>query len=137
MNTYIVDACALIAYLKNEPGSNKIVELLKANASKQIVLYLHHVNLYEVYYDFYKSDSKEIADDVLETIYRLPFVFIKDITTEAMKNAGFFKSSFRVSMADSILLGQAKLLNAIVVTADHHEFDIIENNNICEFFWIR
>ncbi len=40
-------------------------------------------------------------------------------------------------MADSIALGLGKQLKAKVVTADHHEFDKIEEKKSADFYWIR
>jgi len=39
--------------------------------------------------------------------------------------------------ADSILLAQSIVSEAIVISSDHHEFDIIDENEHIEFLWIR
>ncbi|GHU08730.1 hypothetical protein FACS1894151_05160 [Spirochaetia bacterium] len=33
---------------------------------------------------------------------------------------------YKISLADSIVLAETKINNASIITADHHEFDIIE-----------
>ena len=52
-------------------------------------------------------------------------------------NQIYFKVNYKVSVADSFALGLAKENRAIMVSSDHHEFDIIENSKELEFSWIR
>jgi hypothetical protein len=51
--------------------------------------------------------------------------------------AGRLKSSYKISLADSIALAEASISNGMLITADHHEFDTIEMNERLLFFWIR
>jgi hypothetical protein len=36
-----------------------------------------------------------------------------------------------------IVLAETKINSASIITADHHEFDIIEKTEDVDFFWIR
>lgn len=58
--THVVDACALIAYFKGEAGRERFAELL---ADEENVLAIHIVNLCEVYYDYYRSDGPDKAEE--------------------------------------------------------------------------
>ena len=51
--------------------------------------------------------------------------------------AAQFKSSSRISLADSIALALAGVRGAPLVTSDHHEFDPIERASKARFLWIR
>ena len=42
-----------------------------------------------------------------------------------------------MATADSIALAQTIALDGKLLTADHHEFDAIEENGIVRFHWIR
>jgi predicted nucleic acid-binding protein len=47
------------------------------------------------------------------------------------------KTSYKISLADSIALGTSSVLNLTLVTADHHELDRVEQNEPVSFHWIR
>jgi predicted nucleic acid-binding protein len=54
-----------------------------------------------------------------------------------MKEAARFKLAFKMSVADSFALATAKLEDVTLITADHHEFDPIDEAGEIEFLWIR
>ena len=39
--------------------------------------------------------------------------------------------------ADSFALAQALVLDGLLLTADHHEFDVIEDKENIKFVWVR
>lgn len=49
-DTFVLDACALIAFLANEQGAAEVEEVLKAGSTGEATLYINKVNLLEVYY---------------------------------------------------------------------------------------
>jgi predicted nucleic acid-binding protein len=51
----VLDACALIAWLKNEPGEDTICALLDRAQDGEDSLYMGIVNLLEVCYGFYRE----------------------------------------------------------------------------------
>ena len=51
--------------------------------------------------------------------------------------AGRLKASYKISLADSIALAQAFVVDGELITADHHEFDVIEGKENITFQWIR
>jgi predicted nucleic acid-binding protein len=61
----------------------------------------------------------------------------KDWNYKVIIKAARFKVDFSISLADSIALGLGKELSAKVVTADHNEFDKIEEIESADFYWIR
>lgn len=133
---YVLDACALIAYLNDEPGAEIVEELLMLARTSQVELYLAAVNAYELYYDCLKRDPPT-AQQLLNDVYTLPLTIMDRLERSAMLNAGDFKVTYRVSLADSIALGLAKQLNAQVVSSDHREFDPIDRDGNVRFKWIR
>jgi PIN domain nuclease of toxin-antitoxin system len=46
---YILDACALIAFLNEEPGQEIVADLLKKAQKGEAAIYMSIVNLIEVY----------------------------------------------------------------------------------------
>ena len=67
--TYVVDACALIAYLRGETGGDKLRALLKKEDNKFL---MHSVNLGEVYYDTLRIKGLVAATELFIDIARLP-----------------------------------------------------------------
>jgi len=53
------------------------------------------------------------------------------------KSAGYYKSKYKISLGDFFVLATAKEYNAIILSSDHHEFDIIEISENINFLWIR
>jgi len=134
MNIYLIDACALIAYLSDEPGADRAKEIIFDENS---LIFMHKANLLEVYYGILKEDGENIADLILEKIRNLPIEIIDNIDDVSFKESARIKNKYKISLADCILLGEAKSNDYIVITADHHEFDIIDKDKILDFYWIR
>ena len=51
--------------------------------------------------------------------------------------AGNLKRRYKMSLADSIGLGETIIYNGTFVTADHHELDIVDKKEDISFTWIR
>lgn len=135
--TYVLDACALIAFLADEEGANKVEALLKKAESPDCFLYMNKVNVLEIYYGIYREEGKARADETFDLIMILPISIVDELEDIVFKEAGRIKATRKLSLADAILLGRAKIMNAKVVSSDHHEFDSIEEQEELEFLWIR
>ena len=137
MEAYVLDACSLIAFLNDEEGADRVENLLKNAKERNVELFMNKLNVLEVYYGIYRDDGEGAADEILSKILELPVEIIDDLSDAVLKESGRLKGSYRISLADSIALGEAKVRNAQVVTADHHEFDLLEEKGEGNFFWIR
>jgi len=133
----ILDACALIAALREEQGVETVVRLMERSAADEISLRMTRVNLLEVYYDSIKRLGLRHAHDFLDKMQENPIEIIPEISDDALREAGRLKASYRISLADSIGLAEAYVNDGLFVTADHHELDIIEQNESIKFLWIR
>jgi predicted nucleic acid-binding protein len=134
---YILDSCALIAYIKGEAGEEIIRDLLERAKAGQAVIYMSVYNLLEVYYGFYRELKKARAKDILRCIRRLPITIIDIISLPVFDEAGRLKGSYSCSLADAVGIAVAVNLSGQFVTADHHEMDIIEQTEHLPFLWIR
>ncbi|MCL2171209.1 MAG: PIN domain-containing protein [Defluviitaleaceae bacterium] len=134
---YIFDACAIVAILKNENGENVVQALLDEAKSESSQLFMTKLNLYEVYYGICREMGVIKAEITYDMVLGLPISIIENISDNTMREAARFKVAYKMSLADSILLGEASALSAAVVTSDHHEFDIVDKNSELEFAWIR
>jgi len=134
---YVMDACALIAFLRKEAGGEDVKTILK-NANAGIIrIRMNNINLLEVYYDIYRSVGKEKAVEELEMLKKLPIEFQVNLSGEVFEEAGRLKASYKISLADSIALAEASVSGGALLTSDHHEFDTIEKQEKIKIQWIR
>jgi predicted nucleic acid-binding protein len=135
---YILDACALLAYLKKEAEGIKIKELFdKADTVPgETAIHISIVNLVEVYYGFIQEKGMEEADKLMKQVDDLPFNTIDTITNAAYRAAARFKALYSVSLADAFAAATAKTLSATVVTKDG-EFELLEKNENLSVMWIK
>lgn len=134
---FVLDACALIAFFHDENGSDQVEKLLWQGYQAPGSLLMHEINVLEIYYGVYRDDGKEVADQTYVKILKLPIRVITGLRKSVFKDAGRFKALYRISLADSIALAEAKVRRVPLVTCDHHEFDPIQAQNELDFLWIR
>ena len=137
MKLYILDACALVALLQDEPGADEVAAVFNAANNDEAKIIINKVNLLEVYYDAYRSRGKEQADLMISEMKKRPIEINAEMSDEIFNEAGRLKASYRVSLADSIALAQTIAVDGELLSADHHEFDVIEGNEPIRFYWIR
>jgi predicted nucleic acid-binding protein len=133
---YVLDACALIALLNHENGAEKVVFAYKKAEKGEAKIIINRINLFEVYYGFYRDKGEKYADNVVDNVKRSN-VAISEFDKEIFTAAGRLKASNHISLADSIVLAQALVTSGELMTADHHEFDAIEGKEPIRFLWIR
>ncbi|MBF0121354.1 MAG: PIN domain-containing protein [Desulfobacterales bacterium] len=134
MKQYVIDACALIAFLNDEKGADKIESIL-SNQTNLCLMSI--INIFEVCYDAAKISGIDEAIKLYEEIKQLPIIIDCKIEENLLKEAIYFKTKYRISVADSIALSLAKVNNAIIITSDHHEFDCIDKAKEIDFYWFR
>jgi PIN domain nuclease of toxin-antitoxin system len=133
--SYVLDATALIAFLRREPGGHHVWRLLRSRAN---VCYAHAINLCEVYYDFHRAAGEQAAEDVLRDLRLVGVVVREEMDADLWKQAGQLKSVHRrVSLADCLCIALAQRVDGEVVTGDHHEFDAIAPLGLCRIHFIR
>lgn len=131
---YVIDACALIAFLQNESGGDKLGELFKVPENE---FFMHSVNLTEVYYDGVYVSGEDKAQELFEKVAELPITIIWDLNISFIKLVGKYKTSYRISFADAFVLALAEKEKATLVSTDHHEFDVIETAGELSVYWLR
>jgi PIN domain nuclease of toxin-antitoxin system len=130
----VLDACALIAFLNDESGADLVASILQ----EVPVVEMAAINVLEVAYDAVRTTGKvSAAAEILNSIRELP-IDIRWLLDEAMiEIAARLKTSYRVSLADSVALALAISRNAPLATSDHHEFDSVRTAGAARFLWIR
>ena len=138
MPHYLLDACAVLAFLDNEKGADVVSGLLDQAKRREITLSMSAANLIEVYYDRIRVVGSEDADDTIRTIYENSSIsIIEDLNPAIVREAAYFKATGKMSFADAILVATARYIGATVVTCDHVELEPVEQQGHIPFLWIR
>ena len=81
-NIFILDACALIALLAGETGSEKVKDLVQQAIDEKIILKMNQINLLEVYYYICNVYNQDEANKALEKIKRFPIEIKNGLSEE-------------------------------------------------------
>ncbi|MDR1932993.1 MAG: type II toxin-antitoxin system VapC family toxin [Spirochaetales bacterium] len=134
---YVLDACALIAFLDKEPGGSVVAELFQKAEAGEICIYITSIQLLEVYYDRIRVIGRDYADTFLQTFYGSSIKIVHEFSRENIRTAGRLKATYPLSLADAIACAVASSIDAALVTSDHKEFEPVEQHENINFFWIR
>jgi PIN domain nuclease of toxin-antitoxin system len=136
-DTFVLDACALIAILNDEDGADKVDYVIQKAESRKCLIYMNKLNLLEVYYIIYRKAGINRAEEILFDLLSMPLIVIDKLEDDIFKEAGRLKTKYKISLADSIALAETKVREAQLMTSDHHEFDPIDKDGEINFYWIR
>ena len=136
-NIFIMDACALIASLGNEDGANVVRDIMEQAINNEAIIIMNKLNFLEVYYNVYREYGKDAANDMVNEIRNTPIQIQPEITDYIFEEAGRLKASYKISIADSVALGETIVSGGMLLTSDHHEFEIIEKSENIKIRWIR
>ncbi|PIU68042.1 MAG: VapC toxin family PIN domain ribonuclease [Armatimonadetes bacterium CG07_land_8_20_14_0_80_40_9] len=135
--TFVLDACSLIAFFASEEGADKVEGILQKAERGEYFVYMNKLNILEIYYGVFREDGEEKAEETLTKILSLPLIVIDTLEDNVFKEAGRLKVIYKISLADSIALAEAKTRGVPILTADHHEFDPVDKAGDVIFHWIR
>ena len=130
----VLDACAMIAYLRGEDGQTVVDECLN---SPNETCYSHAINVLEVYYDFIRRYDEPTARQALKDLAADGVVIRRDMSQLFLRQVGQLKARGRISIADCFCIALAQALSGEVVTSDHHEFDPLVPLGIVPIRFIR
>jgi len=133
----ILDACALLAFLNDEEGADKIERLLDQSASGDAAVSMSVVNLLEVYYGELRDKGASVAQIVLDMVQYYSIRIINTVSEQAFREAARLKAAYRISLADCIGLATAIELSGQFVSSDHHELDVVAEKEPLSVYWFR
>jgi len=117
----ILDACALIAVQRGEPGGDMVIDRILASASGAL---MHGLNVCEVFYDDLRRDEKATISRLLTDLARLEIRIEWGFGESLVDRTARIKAHWRrISLADSAALALAMERGGILLTSDHHELD--------------
>jgi ribonuclease VapC len=113
----VLDAFALLAYLQEEPGHQRVRDLLGDAALGRLSLSMCIVNFGEVLYWLERRQGATAANALTGNVRDLPINLVHadlDLTVSAAR----IKAAHPVSLADAYAAALAQRLNAAVLTGD-------------------
>ena len=139
---YILDACALLAFLNDEEGAEKIEDLLNQSAASDISVSMSIINLFEVYYGELRDKGDEIAQIVLDMVQHYSIKVVNTVSERVFHEAARLKATYKMSIADCIGLATAIEHSGKFVSSDHHELEAVAPdprfaNEHFPIFWFR
>ncbi len=131
---YVFDACAIVAFLREETGGEFVCDILEKHQGNCAV---HAINLCEVFYDAVRKSGEDKARVVLSDLNNIGLVVSRDLDTEFITEVGLIKAKNKLSLADAFAVALAKHYNAELLTSDHHELDAIAKSGKYAIRFIR
>lgn len=132
---FVLDSYALIGYLENEPFAGRIEKYLNQARRAEASLYLHALQLGEVYYIALREQGQNTADLAYARIKAFPLTFIDKIDEELLLKAASLKAGYPISYADSFAAALAKIHNCALLTGDP-ELKVLEKESIISIVWL-
>jgi predicted nucleic acid-binding protein len=131
---YVLDSFSIIAYLNDEEGADIVGELLKEADKGTVKLFMHVINLGEIFYIVFREKGEVEAINVYSKIRQYPVEFVEDLSEPFLLTAASIKGTYPVSYADAFVAATAIEKNGTLVTGDP-EFKCVEIK--IEIFWIQ
>ncbi|MCL2154202.1 MAG: PIN domain-containing protein [Leptospirales bacterium] len=136
-NTFILDACALIALLAGEPGAKNVKEIIQDAVDGNVIIKINQINLLEVYYHLCNVYNQDEANKVIAKIKEFPIKIIVGLKEKVFNEAGRIKSKYKIPLGDSIAVAECIIGKWILVTSDHSDIEKIEKEEDIKVNWFR
>ncbi len=120
----VLDSWALLCYLEQEPGFEKMIELFEKAVESSKPLLMCIVNWGEVYYQVARRFGDQKAQEIEQLIETFPITLVeadKSLTREAAR----IKTTRKMAYADCFAVALAHLKKAELYTGDP-EFKAVE-----------
>ena len=122
---HVLDSYAVLSYLYDQDGADKVADLLLAARRKSSVrVWLNLINLGEVYYIVARNEDVSAADKAAALIKSWP-IKIASPDEKNVLMAARVKAAHPISYADSFAVATALETRASLVTGDP-EFKMVE-----------
>ncbi|MGA9996895.1 MAG: PIN domain-containing protein [Pyrinomonadaceae bacterium] len=130
---YVLDASAIIAWLRNEPGADLVDNVINDLNSLCVA---HAINLCEVYYDAHRNAGEAHAESVISDLAAVGVIERNDFDQTFWKDVGKLKAGGGISLADCCGIMLTKRVGGVLLTSDHGEMDPVANR-VCSILFIR
>jgi len=129
---YILDSCALLAFLQDEPGAQMVEDLLVAEDTE---VSMSAINLGEVLYIVHRSFGEQAATLVETKVLDTPKVKVMEASWVRVRAAAKVKAGGGISFADCFGAALAEEMDATLVTSDA-DFRRLEADGRISIVWL-
>ena len=133
MKKYVFDSYAMIAFFEDEPGADRVANVLAELFNEKAKGYMTVINWGEIYYNAMRVQGVEDAEEAIAQVRKYPIQLVEadlSLTYEAAK----LKGRYRIAYADCFAAALSARLKAPVITGDP-EFKKLENE--VSIHWIN
>jgi predicted nucleic acid-binding protein len=116
---FVLDANAILRLLENEPGSQRVEQLILDARRGENHLLLSVANWGEVFYLSWQRHGEQAANETMAGLSRLPIEVLPVDLPQARK-AGEIKVRHQIPYVDCLAAALAALHQATLVTSDRH-----------------
>ena len=115
--SFVLDSFAVLAYLNDEPGRDRIEAVLTAAGRRECRVHASMINIGEVLYITEREVSLSQAQAVMGALDQLPIEIIQ-AARQAVLAAAHIKANYRLSYADAFAVVASQATGATIVTGD-------------------
>ena len=130
---YVLDVFAFMAYFENEPGAERVEQILQDVRDGKARAFISIINLGEVIYNTERRHGLNKAQDTLALIQEMP-VEVLPADNQTVFAAAHIKANHPVSYADAFVIAIAQKLEGIVMTGDPEFQDVTE---LAKIEWLK
>jgi ribonuclease VapC len=117
MKRYVFDSYAMVAYFEDEPGADRVAQILRQLIQGKAKGYMSVVNWGEVYYNTMREEGIAEAEKVILQLDKFP-IQIVEVNRNFAYEAAKLKGKYRIAYADCFAVALSLKLNASLVTGD-------------------
>ena len=107
MSISVLDACALLAYLRGEVGDAIVDGLLR---DPKMTCMIHAINLCEVYYQLIRDSDVTRAGEIVADLQKTRLIVREDMDESFWQEVGQLKARGRISLPDCFCISLATRL---------------------------
>ena len=133
MKPVLFDAFPLLCWFQEEPGHTIVGNLLNEAEENKIEIFMHIINLGEVYYRTCRVTDQKEAEEILKKVRMLPLKIISASDSTVLE-AAKIKGQYPISYADAFAVAAAVQKKAVLVTSDP-EYKKVEK--LIKILWLK
>ena len=122
---YVLDTSALLAYIEDEEGAEKVESLLAQAEEERAILLVSFITYTEIFYITLRERGEETAAEHIDLLDQLPLIRLEsDPPTSII--AGRFKAQYSISLGDCWIAALAEMYEAQLIHKDP-EFEAVSD----------
>ena len=117
MKHYLLDTSALLTLRDDDPGADRVAELLALSGKNQARCSGCFMTLMEVFYRVWKDEGEAAGRLAYAQCQSLPIEWIHE-TSDLLESAAAIKAMYPLALADAWIAASAQLSSAVLVHKD-------------------